>query len=74
MELEAQPLPGHERDAGAYFIAAFPSEMSVDIRARFAAGKALPLSEFFRRYVGIAVRSKETVLPYEVTAKSGESR
>ncbi len=68
VEFEVHPLPGHDRDAEAYFVAALPPETTVDFPARFAAGKPLPLSEFFKRFAEISERSEEAILPYEVTA------
>lgn len=68
LELEVHPLPGHGRDAEAYFVAAFDQDVQVDFLQRFAAGKSLPLSEFFRRFAEIAERSEEVILPYEVMA------
>jgi hypothetical protein len=68
VELEVHPLPGHGRDAEAYFVAALPPGATVDFLARFAAGKPLPLSEFFRRFAEISAHSEEAILPYEVTA------
>lgn len=66
IRLVMQTLPGHARDAEAFFVVAVDREEEVDFRATFGGSAPLPLSVFFDRYTDIASRADEVILPYSV--------
>jgi hypothetical protein len=64
--LEMHTLPGHQRDAEAFFVVATASETEVDFASTFESGKSYPLSSFFERYAEIAPHADEIILPYAI--------
>jgi len=66
IRLEMSPLPGHARDAEAFFITAVAAERDVDYLAIFGSGKPMPLAAFFGQYAEMAPYSEEIILPYAV--------
>lgn len=66
IKLVMQNLPGHARDAEAFFVVAVDREEAVDFLATFGGSAPLPLSVFFDRYTDIASRADEVILPYSV--------
>ncbi len=68
IELVMHTLPGHARDAEAFFVVAVPEGDGVDFAEAFGCGESYPLAAFFERHAGIAPRSDEVILPYTVDA------
>jgi len=66
LEVVMQTLPGHEKDAEAFFIVAVGQDEEIDFSSRFSVRDPLPLSAFFERYAEIAPRANEVILPYAV--------
>jgi len=67
ISLVMQNLPGHSRDAEAFFIVAVgKDEGEVDFQAVFSGGTPLSLPVFFEKYVYIAARAEELILPYTI--------
>ncbi len=65
VELEMEPLPGHQRDAEAFLICAWDRDQAIRILERFPEGKPLAFAAFFARLAETAPEA-ETILPYEV--------
>ena len=68
-ELVMQTLPGHERDAEAFFVVALDATYPKEFTDYFAAGRAMRLEEFFRRYAEIADYAEDAIVTYEVVGK-----
>lgn len=66
VSLEMQTLPGHERDAEAFFVIGIRAEKQIDFLSLFGGGRPLPLASFFRRYSEVASAADEVILPYAV--------
>lgn len=66
VSLEMRNLPGHSRDAEAFFVVAVGKEREVDFLSLFGGGAPLALPAFFARYAGIASSAEEVILPYAV--------
>ena len=66
VELEMQTLPGHQKDAEAFFVVAWDRSRDIRIRKMFPETEPLSLSEFFRRLAEIADNIEDAILPYEV--------
>lgn len=66
LEVVMQTLPGHDRDAEAFFVVAVGKDEEIEFSGRFTVGEAMPLSAFFERYAEIAPRANEVILPYVV--------
>lgn len=66
VSLQMQTLPGHERDAEAFFVIGVGAERQMDFLSLFGGGKPLPLATFFRRYSDVASVADEVILPYAV--------
>jgi len=64
--LEMQTLPGHERDAEAFFVIGVSAERRMDFLSLFGSGRPLPLASFFGRYAEVASAADEVILPYAV--------
>ena len=61
-----QTLPGHQKDAEAFFVVAWDRSRDIRIRKMFPETEPLSLSEFFRRLAEIADNIEDAILPYEV--------
>ena len=68
-ELEMQVLPGHSRDAEAFFIVALDEKYPVQLEDRFTPLQSLPLAEFFARYDEFADYGEDSVLAYAIVGK-----
>jgi hypothetical protein len=66
-DLVMNTLPGHERDAEAFFVVAVDPRENLDFSNFFPPNEPLAFSAFFSRYVELAPKSEEVILPYEVT-------
>jgi len=66
VELEMQTLPGHQKDAEAFFVVAWDRSRDIRIMEMFPETEPLSLSEFFRRLMEIADNIEDTILLYEV--------
>lgn len=66
ISLEMQTLPGHSRDAEAFFVVAVGKESEIDFSSLFGGDSSLALTAFFGRYAGIASVADEVILPYAV--------
>ncbi len=64
--LVMETLPGHDRDAEAFFVVAVGEETEADFRQRFASTLPMALTDFFERYAEIAAGAEEVILPYAV--------
>lgn len=70
LELEVEVLPGHRRDAEAYFIAAMAPEHGDDISVQFPVNQPLPFSYFFHTFSSLADFTEDLILPYEVISST----
>ncbi len=61
-----QTLPGHARDAEAFFVVAVPKDETIDFATAFGPGRPYALTAFFERYAEIAPHTDEMILPYTV--------
>jgi hypothetical protein len=68
VSLVMQTLPGHHRDAEAFFVVGMERDQEVDFLSIFENGRPLPLAAFFDRYAEIASLTEEIILPYAVEA------
>lgn len=68
VDLEMETLPGHERDAEAFFIIAWDRTRAIKIMDYFPAEEPIGFGEFFRKLSEIADYCEEAILPYEVAA------
>lgn len=66
VSLVMQTLPGHQRDAEAFFVVGLEKGREVDFPAIFGNGRPLSLTAFFERYAEIASVAEEVILPYAV--------
>jgi hypothetical protein len=66
VSLEMQTLPGHERDAEAFFVIGVGADREIDFLSLFGGGSPLPLASFFRRYSDVASVADEVILTYAV--------
>jgi hypothetical protein len=73
LELEVDVLPGHRRDAEAYFIAAMAPEHGGDISVQFPVNQPLPFSDFFQIFSSLADFTEDFILPYEVISSTFKS-
>ncbi len=71
IELEAENLPGHERDAEALFIVAMDKKHERAFAKIFDPLTPMSFSAFFKRYSEIADYCEDVMLPYEVASKAG---
>jgi competence protein ComGC len=67
-ELIMQTLPGHKRDAEAFFIIAMDADYVKDFMDVFTFNNPMSLSAFFRKYADISDFCEDVVLTYEVVA------
>jgi len=68
LQVIMQTLPGHKRDAEAFFVVAVGRDDNIDFSSRFNVLNPLSLSTFFERYAEIAPYANEVILPYIVEA------
>ncbi len=66
IELVMQTLPGHKRDAEAFYIVALDSGHPKNFGDLFRPGQPMGFTDFFRRYSEIADSCEDVILPYEV--------
>jgi len=66
IELVMQTLPGHARDAEAFFVVAVGKDEPIDFSTEFGVGEQIAFSVFFERYAEIAPHADEVILPYVV--------
>ena len=66
IELIMQTLPGHKRDAEAFYIVALDSGHPKDFSDLFQPGRPMGFTDFFRKYSEIADSCEDVILPYEV--------
>jgi hypothetical protein len=66
VELEMQTLPGHRKDAEAFFVVAWERSRAIGIRGLFPDAEPMQFSEFFRKLMEIADHLDDAILPYEV--------
>lgn len=67
-EMVMANIPGHERDAEAFFIVAMDAGKEVDFAAMFG-HVPMAFKDFFKRYAGIADHCEDAILPYEVVGR-----
>ena len=68
-ELVMETLPGHKRDAEAFFISAMDSENSRDFLDTFQSNEPMSFSAFFKKYAELADYCEDAILTYEVVAE-----
>ena len=68
-ELVMETLPGHKRDAEAFFISAMDSENSRDFFDTFQSNEPMSFSAFFKKYAELADYCEDAILTYEVVAE-----
>lgn len=71
IELKAENLPGHERDAEALFIVAMDKKHERAFAKMFDSLTPMSFSTFFKKYSEIADYCEDVMLPYEVASKTG---
>jgi hypothetical protein len=65
VEVVMQPLPGHSRDAEAFFVVALDRADERDFSKLFTVGVPMPFTGFFERYSEIT-GAEDVILPYIV--------
>ena len=68
-ELVMETLPGHKRDAEAFFISAMDSENSRDFFDTFQSNEPMSFSAFFKKYAELADYCEDVIIAYEVVAE-----
>jgi len=68
-ELEINTLPGHKRDAEAFFVVARDENSGSSFTDIFKPFESLGLSDFFRQYSIIADQCEDKILVYEVVGE-----
>ena len=66
IELVMGTLPGHKKDAEAFFIVALDERSGKEISGIFSPMKPMRLTSFFHAYSEIADYSEDTIISYEV--------
>ena len=66
VELIMQTLPGHKRDAEAFYIVAMDEGMPKKFTDLFTPGRPVNFSTFFKKYSEIADYCEDAILTYEV--------
>jgi len=66
VDIVMQTLPGHARDAEAFFVVAIERAHERDFSKVFASGEPVLLPAFFEQYVAIAEFAEDMILPYIV--------
>ena len=70
IELEMITLPGHEKDAEAFFVVATERSQDVNFMNMFAMKERMNLNEFFKILSDIVDYSEDVILPYEIVGKN----
>jgi hypothetical protein len=65
-ELVMQTLPGHERDAEAFFIVALDADYAVNIEDLFPFGTSMRFDKFFEKFTEVAHYSEDLIVAYEI--------
>lgn len=65
-ELVIENIPGHKRDAEAFFVVAMDSGYEKDFSDIFHPLEPMSFSEFFKKYADIADYCEDVILTYEV--------
>lgn len=71
-ELIMETLPGHKRDAEAFFIAGMDKGYPKNFQDIFMPSEPMTFSSFFRKYSEIADYVEDVILTYEVVNKGDE--
>ena len=66
VELIMQTLPGHKRDAEAFYIVAMDEGMPKKFMDLFTPGRPMNFSAFFKKYSEVADSCEDVILTYEV--------
>jgi len=66
VELVMHTLPGHKRDAEAFYIIALDISLKKDFADFFTPGRSMNFTAFFKKYSEIADYCEDVVLAYEV--------
>ncbi len=66
VELILQTLPGHKRDAEAFFVVAMDSSHPREFQGLFTPAQPMSFSAFFQKYAEIADFCEDVILPYEI--------
>jgi hypothetical protein len=66
VELIMQTLPGHKRDAEAFYIVAMDEGRKKEFTDLFAPGQPMNFTAFFKKYSEIADYCEDVILTYEV--------
>ena len=66
VELVMQTLPGHKRDAEAFYIIGLDRGLEKDFTDFFIPGRAMNFTAFFKKYSEIADYCEDAILTYEV--------
>jgi len=72
IELVMGTLPGHKRDAEAFFVAAMDDRAMKKFSALFSAMKPMKLTSFFHVYSEVADYCEDAVIAYEVVGDAHE--
>lgn len=72
VELVMSTLPGHKKDAEAFFVAAMDESSMKKFGSLFSPLKPMKLTSFFRVYSGIADYCEDTIIAYEVVGDGSE--
>lgn len=70
LELSMHTLPGHRRDAEAFFVVALDTAGSRDFMGLFTPFTPMSFSAFFKKYAEIADYCEDMILTYEVVAQN----
>lgn len=66
IELIMQTLPGHKRDAEAFYVIAMDEGLKRNFDDLFVSGQPMGFSPFFKKYSEIADYCEDVILTYEV--------
>lgn len=72
IELVMGTLPGHRRDAEAFFVTAMDKSSMKHFSSLFSPMQSMKFTTFFRKYSEIADYCEDTVIAYEVVGDAGE--
>lgn len=72
IELVMGTLPGHKRDAEAFFVAAMDKGSKKKFSSLFSPMQPMKLTTFFKKYSELADYCEDTVIAYEVVGDTGE--
>lgn len=71
-ELGMETLPGHKRDAEAFFIAGMDKSHPKNFQDIFMPSEPMTFSSFFKKYSEIADYAEDVILTYEVVSRGDE--